>query len=56
LLYKLQIGDKLFYQFPLSNQNYNKKASNENWVVCPKIPLSVVLSRTSEKCENYEKE
>jgi len=40
----------------ISCKNYNKKASNENWVVCPKIPLSVVLSRTSEKCENYEKE
>ena len=34
-------------------KNYNKETSNENWVVCSKLPLSVVISGTSEKCENY---
>jgi len=38
-----------------SCKHYNKKDSNENWVVCPKIPLDVILSGTSEKCKNYKK-
>jgi len=37
-----------------SCKNYDKERSNKNWVVCPKIPFSVVMSGTSEDCENYE--
>ena len=34
--------------------HYDKKMSNDNWVVCPKIPLSVILSGTSKNCEDYK--
>jgi len=37
-------------------KNCDKELSNENWVVCPKIPLEVIMSGTSENCMFYIKE
>ncbi len=37
-----------------SCKKYDRKRSNRNWVVCPKMPLSVMVSGTSENCEKYE--
>jgi len=34
---------------------YDRKRSSENWIVCPVIPLKVIMSGTSENCEKYEK-
>lgn len=31
----------------------DKERSNENWVVCPEMPLSVMMSGSSEDCEKY---
>jgi len=37
-----------------SCKHYDTEKSNENWVVCPCIPLDVMLKGTSKDCENYE--
>ena len=33
---------------------YDEKMSNENWVVCSKIPLEVMISGTSKNCKEYD--
>ena len=37
-----------------SCKHYDKKMSNKNWVVCPILPLGVLMSGTSKYCEKYE--
>ena len=34
----------------------DKEKSNEQWLVCSKIPLEVVLAGTSENCKAYVEE
>ena len=36
-------------------ENLDKERSNENWVVCPIIPLDVILAQSSKKCANYKR-
>ena len=36
--------------------HYDKKDSNENWVVCRgNMPVDVIINETSKDCENYVK-
>lgn len=36
--------------------NLDKEKSNSNWTVCRCMPLSVIMSKTSENCEKYGEE
>jgi len=35
-------------------KNFDRKKSNENWIVCPVIPYAVIVAKTSENCERYK--
>lgn len=35
-------------------KNLDKEKSNKNWIVCPKIPISIMLSGASKTCEEYK--
>lgn len=35
-------------------ENCNKEQSNHNWIVCVNMPVSVMLSGTSDNCENFK--
>lgn len=34
--------------------NLDREKSNDNWTVCPVIPLDVITSGTSKDCEKYK--
>lgn len=35
-------------------KNLDQEKSNDNWIVCPMIPLSVIEADTSENCKYYD--
>lgn len=39
-----------------SCKNYDAKKSNNSWTVCKNMPLSVMMSKNSKNCENYNKD
>ena len=35
--------------------NLDAAQSNENWVVCPGMPVAVIIAGNSENCEKYKR-
>ena len=37
-------------------KNLDKEKSTDNWIVCPKLSVQVILAETSKNCKQFKNE